>query len=51
MATDVTDRMTVYLNQETIKDAKHAAIEDDRTLSELVQEAVEHYLERRKKKP
>jgi len=43
--------LLVYLNPDLIKDLKRAALDDDRTAYEIVEEAAKDWLSRRSKKP
>jgi len=41
--------LTTYMFPDTIKQLKMAALEDDRNAYEILEEAVSHWLERRRK--
>lgn len=45
LSSGIKDKMTIYVNPDVIKRLKHRAIEEDKTFSELVQRALELYLQ------
>lgn len=46
----LTRRTTVYLSEKTWKDLKISAVEDDKNVSQIIENLVDGYLKRRKRR-